>query len=270
MSPYSSSPHGYQALQSPNSNDLQLPVHHALPPHAHHQPQSYPYDSQSAPHLHSHSPSPVPYPNGNTNGHHGEGSVPADRNGPPPAPASADGGGAHRDQRGARLRKACDSCSIRKVKVGVHSHPICQTEAHRVAGNSVTRAESLVELALLWISHAPSIDKANAVDLPIDTQRQSRKHVSSPHLVVLAACLLLPPPTTSPRLWFPSPQVLSSMQSRSAACQSSSCSSTISSPISIHCARSPTSPPSEVPSTLAKTSRTRSSSPSPRRWLASW
>jgi hypothetical protein len=102
-----SSPHGYQSMHSPNG-DLQLPGHHGLPP----PPQAYPnpYDPQSVTQIQS----PSAYSNGHTNGH-GEGD--AQHAIPPPPPASATGGDA---QKGNRLRKACDSCSLRKVKV-VHS-----------------------------------------------------------------------------------------------------------------------------------------------------
>jgi hypothetical protein len=102
-----SSPHGYQSMHSPNG-DLQLPSHHSLPP----LPQAYPnpYDPQSVPQIQS----PSAYSNGQANGH-GEGD--AQHSIPPPPPASATGGDA---QKGNRLRKACDSCSLRKVKV-VHS-----------------------------------------------------------------------------------------------------------------------------------------------------
>jgi hypothetical protein len=98
-----SSPHGYQTMHSPNG-ELQLP-HHSLPP----PPQAYanPYDPQSAAQLQS----PSAYSNGHANGH-GEGD--AQQSIPPPPPASASGGDT---QKGNRLRKACDSCSIRKVKV---------------------------------------------------------------------------------------------------------------------------------------------------------
>lgn len=90
-------------MHSPNG-DLQLPGHHGLPP----PPQAYPnpYDPQSVPQIQS----PSAYSNGHTNGH-GEGD--AQHAIPPPPPASATGGDA---QKGNRLRKACDSCSLRKVK----------------------------------------------------------------------------------------------------------------------------------------------------------
>ncbi|KAE9369063.1 hypothetical protein N431DRAFT_427315 [Stipitochalara longipes BDJ] len=105
MSPYNSSPHGYQGLHShsPAANDLQLPTHHALPPPS----PSYPYDSQSVPQLQS----PSPYANGQ-NGHgEGQARLPIPVNTPPSASASGGEG-----QKANRLRKACDSCSVRKVK----------------------------------------------------------------------------------------------------------------------------------------------------------
>ena len=106
MSPYNSSPHGYQALHSPAANDLQHqpPTHHGLPPPS----PSYPYDGQSAPQLQS----PTPYAN-SQNGHgDGQMRLPMPVHTPPSASASG-GEGA----KANRLRKACDSCSIRKVKV---------------------------------------------------------------------------------------------------------------------------------------------------------
>lgn len=111
-SPGNSYPHA--SIHGPGgggSNDPPLATHHGRPAAS----QSYPYDPQSTPQLQS------PYSNGHTNGHGGD----AQQVVPSPAPASATGGEA---QKGNRLRKACDSCSIRKVKVAIHcphSHFVC-------------------------------------------------------------------------------------------------------------------------------------------------
>lgn len=250
MSAYNPSPHGYQALPSPNG-DIPLPVHHGLPPH-HPQQAAYPFDPQSAAQLQS--PPPVQYSNGHgngpSNGHHGEGDAQAEQAVPPPAPASTSGG---EGQKGNRLRKACDSCSVRKVKVVVIPRPFFQTGADIVPHNSAMNPESLVELVLLWTSHAPLIDRARDAAHPIDMRRRSRELVLSP-LPVRETCPLPPPQTILPRLWYPSRLVQFSVQNQSVPSQSSRLSLTTSSPTSIRFAPSRTNPPSELPSLIDRTS----------------
>lgn len=123
---YSHNPHPAlsQAHALPHHQNLHVPVPSAgsgnndpLSAHSHTshglpagQQQIYQYDHPSAPQqLQS------PYNHGHTNGH-GHGHA---EDGPQSASAPAPANGAE-GQKGNRLRKACDSCSIRKVKVGLH------------------------------------------------------------------------------------------------------------------------------------------------------
>ncbi|KAF4629089.1 hypothetical protein G7Y89_g9063 [Cudoniella acicularis] len=92
---------------SPSGVETSLPVHpnHSVPP---------PYIFEGQPQQQQHA---VPYSNGHTNGHGDEHQQQSQ-----PAPPSASGGDG---QKGNRLRKACDSCSIRKVKCD-ESGPPCR------------------------------------------------------------------------------------------------------------------------------------------------
>jgi hypothetical protein len=254
-SPGNSYPHA--SIHGPGggaSNDPPLPTHHALPAPL----QSYPYDPQTAPQLQS------PYSNGHANGHGGD----AQQAVPPPAPASATGG---ENQKGIRLRKACDSCSIRKVKVATNALSILilrmRTKADAFV-NSATSQESHVELALDWISHALSTDPAGDEALPIDMQKQSRSGDSNPHLA--AASPLRPPLTMSPRRWQPSPSKSSSMPNQSAPSVPSNSLSTISSHTSTLSVHSPMNLPSEMPSEIGRIWLVQASSLCLHLWLVSW
>jgi hypothetical protein len=70
-----------------------------------------------------------------------------------------------------RLRKACDACSIRKVKVwSFYCNLWESTDFHA----SAIPVGHLVGRALAWIFPAPMKDQADAVDLPTAMQRRLR------------------------------------------------------------------------------------------------
>ena len=101
---------------------------HGLAPPAQHYPHQYAIDVRGQ-HAQHESPLPSPYGNGYTNGHgHGHGEDAHQLATPPSMSAqggmatSGNGSPAERMMQSGegktnRLRKACDSCSIRKVKV---------------------------------------------------------------------------------------------------------------------------------------------------------
>jgi len=69
-----------------------------------------------------------------------------------------------------RLRKACDSCSIRKVKVGAFSHnTMIDTDVC-----SATNRARRVELASRWRFHVPLSARADDADRPIGMPKRSR------------------------------------------------------------------------------------------------
>ncbi|KUJ15108.1 uncharacterized protein LY89DRAFT_671495 [Mollisia scopiformis] len=122
-------PHPHSHANAHPHPNIQVPSpggHHADPLSAHSQQHGiplghspYPYDHQAAQQLQS----PASY-NGHSNGHGGHGHADDGQLQPRsvPAPAPASGG---EGQKGNRLRKACDSCSIRKVKCD-ESGPPCR------------------------------------------------------------------------------------------------------------------------------------------------
>jgi hypothetical protein len=70
-----------------------------------------------------------------------------------------------------RLRKACDACSIRKVKVWFFCHDMREnTNFHA----SVIPVGHLVGRALAWIFPAPMKDQADAAGLLTAMQRLSK------------------------------------------------------------------------------------------------
>jgi hypothetical protein len=175
---------------------------------------------------------------------------------PPPGPSQAaprgeqNGGGPHAAAEGkARLRKACDSCSIRKVKV---RNAIPGRERQGVADGgpfffflgrvlySVTKKDLLAGRAPPWIFHAPMTDRVAAGALPIDTRKRSRGAGSSRPS---RDSRYRPRPRMRLRPLRPSPNSRSSRPSRYALSPSCSCSSTTTSPTSTPWCRSRMSHP---------------------------
>lgn len=73
-----------------------------------------------------------------------------------------------------RLRKACDACSIRKVKVSFFSARIQYQWTIILICASVILVGRLVGHALAWIFHAPMKDQVDAAGLLTATQRLLR------------------------------------------------------------------------------------------------
>lgn len=68
-----------------------------------------------------------------------------------------------------RLRKACDACSIRKVKVSLLGFQISRANAYTNA--SAISVARHADLALPWIFHARMRGPADAGGLPTATQK---------------------------------------------------------------------------------------------------
>ena len=126
-----------------------------------------------------------------------------------------------------RLRKACDSCSVRKVKVRVY--PPLQVHALTVE-NSATRAVLPANHALRSISLAHSIVQVAGGDRPTGTRKPSRDRSSK------AAALMppeVPPPTMLPTVWLPCRHRPICRPNRYATCRRSRFCSTTTSRISM-------------------------------------
>ena len=101
-----------------------------------------------------------------------------------------------------RLRKACDSCSVRKVKVCATPSTrswiiaiLCVVSKNCLTGSSATRAARRVNHALRSRFLAPSNDQVVEGDLQTDMQKPSkdsdwRMEVTPP---LLARLLMMPP-----------------------------------------------------------------------------
>lgn len=74
-------------------------------------------------------------------------------------------------QKANRLRKACDSCSIRKVKVGT-AHMRFSSVRRLLTSTSVTKTPHAKHV-LLWTFHAHSSGPVGGVDLRTDMQKPS-------------------------------------------------------------------------------------------------
>ena len=99
-----------------------------------------------------------------------------------------------------RLRKACDSCSIRKVKVSAARELLGPARALADHGHSATRPARRVEPVSPSRSHAPLNAPAAAGAPPIDTPKPSRSGASTSPTRTLATRRPSLRPTL-PTLW---------------------------------------------------------------------
>lgn len=117
-----------------------------------------------------------------------------------------------------RLRKACDSCSVRKVKVptAMELPPPADTPgpANTFALRSAMKAVRPVALAPPWTFPVPSRDRVAGAALPIDMPKRSRDRDWSR---VWPPAVAFPPTMTARQ-----PQA-GSLPSLSAQCRPSSC-----------------------------------------------
>ncbi len=124
----------HSSIHGPSASDNDGPPHHGLPNLNHgYQYDAPPPQQQQQQQLHS------PYGNGHQNGHPDgqqlgqqlgqQQLVQQQQQQPQSAPVTPSNGNGTDGQKGNRLRKACDSCSIRKVRVSANEDAVHRSMA---------------------------------------------------------------------------------------------------------------------------------------------